>query len=370
MRSVKVGVTVSVSLFCRVRQEFPNTRPRFADCRECRHRAGRLGYDGSTGTSHKCNRIDRSGTRTLTSRAPESDRAKNVDCQTGEITMNQASVRCASAYLPCASNAPAANGLAAKLTKASTIALILCCAGFQNLDGPTLRAAPPTEIKVLASDVRPANRVAPTQFVGKPDRGVVLAVRQVQVAPGDVEDKVPQRPQPARPMVPVPKPTPLVKPPIDPAVVSDRPIGSITTNIRPAGGVLPSNEAKKVFIDKDRIPDDLPPYRLWEPLGYCWESPALCHRPLYFEEVNLERYGYTSPRMRLLQPAVSGARFFATVPALPYLINARPPCECVYTLGHYRPGSCVPYRRHWPELRVLPTSVEAAAATGLVFLIP
>ena len=124
------------------------------------------------------------------------------------------------------------------------------------------------------------------------------------------------------------------------------------------------------FIDKDRIPDDLPPYRLWEPLGYCWESPALCHRPLYFEEVNLERYGYTSPRMRLLQPAVSGARFFATVPALPYLINARPPCECVYTLGHYRPGSCVPYRRHWPELRVLPTSVEAAAATGLVFLIP
>ena len=90
----------------------------------------------------------------------------------------------------------------------------------------------------------------------------------------------------------------------------------------------------------------------------------------YFEEVNLERYGYTPFHLGAIQPALSAGRFFATIPALPYLATARPPCERIYTLGHYRPGSLVPFRPHLIEAAPLPTAVEGLAINGLVFLIP
>ena len=79
---------------------------------------------------------------------------------------------------------------------------------------------------------------------------------------------------------------------------------------------------------------------------------VFCHRPLYFEEINLERYGYGCGWC--LQPGASAAHFFGTVPALPYLMTVDCPHECIYTLGHYRPGSCPPWRAtgrpatHWP----------------------
>ena len=57
-------------------------------------------------------------------------------------------------------------------------------------------------------------------------------------------------------------------------------------------------------------------------------------------------------------------------PSLPYLMTIDCPRECQYTLGHYRPGSCVPYRREaWPCSK-LGLSVEAMAVVGLVAIIP
>jgi hypothetical protein len=47
-----------------------------------------------------------------------------------------------------------------------------------------------------------------------------------------------------------------------------------------------------------------------------------------------------------------------------------PPCECIYTLGHYRPGSPVPHRIHRTPLKPLAGGVEGAAITGLIFAIP
>jgi len=91
---------------------------------------------------------------------------------------------------------------------------------------------------------------------------------------------------------------------------------------------------------------------------------------LYFEEVNLERYGYTHRRNLFLQPVISGGRFVATITALPYLATVRPPCERVYPLGHYRPGSCAPFRTNWVELDVKAAAVQGTAVTGLIFAIP
>ncbi|MGI9427493.1 MAG: hypothetical protein ACR2NM_02465, partial [Bythopirellula sp.] len=81
--------------------------------------------------------------------------------------------------------------------------------------------------------------------------------------------------------------------------------------------------------------------RQWPQITYTWKAAALCHKPLYFEQVQLERYGHSwGPYM---QPIMSGVHFFGTLPVLPYKMGIRPPCECVYTLGYYRPGSCAPY---------------------------
>ena len=95
-----------------------------------------------------------------------------------------------------------------------------------------------------------------------------------------------------------------------------------------------------------------PPYamtsRPWAATCYSWEAPALCYGPLYFEETNLERFGYSQTYLRGVQPLVSSAHFFGTVSMLPYLLVAEPPRECVYTLGQYRPGSCVPFQWNYP----------------------
>ncbi len=108
--------------------------------------------------------------------------------------------------------------------------------------------------------------------------------------------------------------------------------------------------------------------RDWEPITFHWTASALCHKPAYFEDVPLSRYGHTWGPW--IQPFASAGYFFLTVPALPYAMGVCPPNECIYTLGYYRPGSCAPY-----VLDPLPLSVRAALAeggvwTGMVFLIP
>ena len=88
--------------------------------------------------------------------------------------------------------------------------------------------------------------------------------------------------------------------------------------------------------------------RAWSPLCYFWEAPVLSYGPLYFEETNLSAYGYSQTYLRGVQPLVSRHHFFGTVAVTPYLLLAEPPHECVYTLGEYRPGSCVPFQWNYP----------------------
>jgi hypothetical protein len=108
--------------------------------------------------------------------------------------------------------------------------------------------------------------------------------------------------------------------------------------------------------------------RQWSMTTYTWKATGLCHKPLYFEDVQLERYGNScSP---LLQPVISGAHFFASATILPYKMGLEAPCECIYPLGTYRPGSCAPF-----YINPLPISARGAlyqtgTVLGLVFLIP
>ena len=108
--------------------------------------------------------------------------------------------------------------------------------------------------------------------------------------------------------------------------------------------------------------------RNWTPVTMTWKASGLCHKPLYFEQEQLERYGHTAGP--IAQPIISGAHFFANIALLPYNMGIHPPNECQYALGYYRPGSCAPWMVPPFPLSVRGALVESGVVLGGVFLIP
>jgi len=101
--------------------------------------------------------------------------------------------------------------------------------------------------------------------------------------------------------------------------------------------------------------------RDWTPLTMTWKASALCHKPLYFEEVQLERYGHTTGPFS--QPLFSGGHFILNIATLPYKMGMHPMNECQYSLGYYRPGSCAPRL-----LSPIPLSLRGGLAeAGVIF---
>jgi hypothetical protein len=99
-----------------------------------------------------------------------------------------------------------------------------------------------------------------------------------------------------------------------------------------------------------------------------WKAAGYCHKPLYFEQWNLERYGHSYHPA--VDPFISAAHFFASVPALPYKMGVELPWECIYPLGYYRPGDCAPWTIPAPPISARGAAVEAATATGIIFILP
>ncbi len=105
--------------------------------------------------------------------------------------------------------------------------------------------------------------------------------------------------------------------------------------------------------------------RNWSPTTFTWKATGTCFRPLYFQDVQLERYGHSwNP---VVQPFMSAAHFFISVPLLPYKMGLNPPNECVYTLGYYRPGSCAPYMIEPIPFSLRAITFEALGATAFGF---
>jgi hypothetical protein len=108
--------------------------------------------------------------------------------------------------------------------------------------------------------------------------------------------------------------------------------------------------------------------RNWSLTTMTWKASAVCHKPLYFEQMALERYGHSCHP--LLEPFVSGAHFFVTIPMLPYEMGMDPPWECQYPLGYYRPGNCAPHLLYPMPISLRGAIAEAGVVTGLVFILP
>lgn len=138
------------------------------------------------------------------------------------------------------------------------------------------------------------------------------------------------------------------------------PISKITDHVAadPVGGFPP-----ECPLSTESFPD-----RNFMQTTYTWKASALCHKPLYFEAVPLERYGHSwGP---ILQPFVSGAHFFVSVPLLPYKMGLEAPWECIYPLGYYRPGSCAPYTLGPIPFSLRGAALQGAAVTGAFYAFP
>lgn len=146
-----------------------------------------------------------------------------------------------------------------------------------------------------------------------------------------------------------------------------KPLRSLSISVKPPTGELPKNTAAAHL---DKIPRQvivMGTSRDWNLVTKEWEAPSVAYNPLYFEEPNLERFGYN---YGVAQPFISAGRFFGRVALLPYMIGAYPLHEDRYALGYARPGDNPPY-----QVEKLPVSGRGAifqslAVTGLVFLIP
>lgn len=108
--------------------------------------------------------------------------------------------------------------------------------------------------------------------------------------------------------------------------------------------------------------------RSWPQVTYMWKAAANCHKPLYFEQQHLERYGHSwGP---YLQPVISGAHFFTRIPVLPYCMGITPPNECVYPLGYYRAGNCAPYMVDAVPFTWRAAAFQAGATVGTAAILP
>ena len=101
---------------------------------------------------------------------------------------------------------------------------------------------------------------------------------------------------------------------------------------------------------------------------FTWTAAATCHKPLYFEEVQLERYGHSAGP--LVQPILSGAHFFGNVAMLPYKMGLNPPNECQYSLGYYRPGDCAPWLLHGFPISTRGLKWQGLAMGAAIVLLP
>lgn len=148
-----------------------------------------------------------------------------------------------------------------------------------------------------------------------------------------------------------------------------RPIGLVGLSVKPSKpGAFPSGKddpAKECF---PRETEQVGQFGWYDNCPY-GNYLFVCHGPLYFEEVDAERYGETWGAW--LQPGVTAGKFFGTVPLVPYKWYANTFSEEQYGRDNFGQA-----RNGYAEGRFVPPFHAGAAAftgglvTGLFFLIP
>ena len=135
---------------------------------------------------------------------------------------------------------------------------------------------------------------------------------------------------------------------------------------RPTGKA--DDELKYAFPEEAVFTKENYTGRFFVASSFRWEASNISYHPLYFQDVQLERYGHD--HHELIQPIYSIGKFSGQLLGLPYQWVLHNPDEDVYPLGYYQPGDCVPRLRHKIPLNGEAALVTAGVYTGLFFLIP
>ena len=120
-----------------------------------------------------------------------------------------------------------------------------------------------------------------------------------------------------------------------------KPMSSITPGIRSVGGKSPADQSWQLTSRGSM------PIANSEKL-FAWAAPDITYKPLYFEDVALERYGQT--RGFFKQPFVSGVHYLKSAAFLPYFSLYDPVNACDGPLGYCRPGervNCVKQKHYF-----------------------
>ncbi|HZN32948.1 MAG TPA: hypothetical protein VFB80_03985 [Pirellulaceae bacterium] len=130
-----------------------------------------------------------------------------------------------------------------------------------------------------------------------------------------------------------------------------------------AAEALPQMAAQNPFYRGDLIDYGMYDNTPLPPVGL-----DMCYQPLYFQELNAERYGRS---WGCLQPAVSVVQFYGRIPMLPYMAFAWPARRCTYHAHWALPGYRIPGKEPYPIV-ISPAggAAQAAAMLGVILLIP
>jgi hypothetical protein len=135
----------------------------------------------------------------------------------------------------------------------------------------------------------------------------------------------------------------------------------ISREIRRAGGAAPT------FPPSADLPKEVYHDRVWGPRT-CYTVPEyVCYGRLYFEQINMERYGWDlGPLSMVASPLI----FFKDVAFLPYKLGTEPcrPCEC--SAGYCLPGDPVPLLLYRPKISLTGTAAELATIGALLAIFP
>lgn len=151
----------------------------------------------------------------------------------------------------------------------------------------------------------------------------------------------------------------------DPDALTRR-VGDVQVDIRPPKGELPTDLAAAALSRDARAELAKGPCGR-EEMVVGWTPWTLCYRPLYLEDIPLERYGSSAG---CLQPGLSAAKFFFGVGLLPYKTFAQKPRACVCSNGFSRCGDPMPPGYKDCRIHLDGAVFEAGVLTGIVLALP
>ncbi len=236
--------------------------------------------------------------------------------------------------------------------------------------------ASPPEVPNQGRPVQPPTVEQTTEEIAEPQPAVPSSTSQTdEPSPADQPEKQKTNAPPATSdenepvIVPMPRRAkeesmaPVHLPRLDEIDVRD------ATRVKPANDgsssiQAPANQAKLLLGMR-------PPVYYgasdWPGLQTNRNTYPFCHKPLYFENPNLERGGY---HYGCLTTPVSMAFFYGTIPILPYRHGAEPPWECVPSLPDCRYGHRFGYDAYLPPLSLRGAALQAAATVGMIYAVP